>query len=44
MSLDRYRPRGQPQQKIRPEHRDRAAVVYLLSELRRGFYQFKGGF
>ena len=44
MSLDRYRPRGQSQEKIRAEHRDRAAVVYLLSELRRGFYQFKGGF
>ena len=22
----------------------RAALIYLLSELRRGFYQFKGGF
>jgi len=29
MSLDRYRPQGQPQQKIRPEHLDRAAVVYV---------------
>ena len=27
MSLGRYRPWGQPQEKIRPEHRDRAAVV-----------------
>jgi hypothetical protein len=30
--------------KIQGWHRDRLAVVYLLSELRRGFYQFKGGF
>ena len=30
--------------KIQDWHRDRLAVVYLLSELRRGFYQFKGGF
>jgi hypothetical protein len=30
--------------KIQPWHRDRLAVVYLLSELRREFYQFKGGF
>ena len=44
MSLGRYRLRGQPQEKIRPEHLDRAAVVYLLSELRREFYQFKSGF
>ncbi|HEX9539861.1 MAG TPA: recombinase family protein, partial [Streptosporangiaceae bacterium] len=29
MSLGRYRPWGQPQEKIRPEHRDRAAVVYV---------------
>ena len=43
MSLGRYRPWGQSQEKIRAEHRDRAAVVYLLSELRRRFYQFKGG-
>ena len=34
MSLARYRRQGQPQQKIGPEHLDRAAVVYLLSELR----------
>jgi hypothetical protein len=44
MSLARYRLLGQPQHKIRPEHLDRAAVVYLLPELRREFYQFKGGF
>ena len=44
MSLGRYRLQGQPQQKIRPEHLDRAAVVYLLSELGRDFSQFKGGF
>ena len=30
--------------KVQPWHRDRLAVVYLLSELRREFYQFKGGF
>ena len=30
--------------KITSSHRDRAAICYLLSELRRGFYQFKGGF
>ena len=29
MSLGRYRLRGQPQEKIRPEHLDRAAVVYV---------------
>ena len=29
MSLGRYRPWGQLQEKIRPEHRDRAAVVYV---------------
>jgi DNA invertase Pin-like site-specific DNA recombinase len=29
MSLGRYRLQGQPQQKIRPEHLDRAAVVYV---------------
>ena len=28
MSLASYRLRGQPQQKIRPEHLDRAAIVY----------------
>ncbi len=31
MSLAGYRLRGQPQQKIRPEHLDRAAVVLLGS-------------
>ena len=30
--------------KIQPWHRDRLAVVYLLSELRREFSQFKAGF
>ena len=44
MSLGRYRPWGQSPEKIRPEHQDRAAVVYLLSELRREFSQFKDGF
>ena len=34
MSLDRYRPGGRPQQKIRPEHLDRAAVVDVFSELK----------
>ena len=43
MSLAGYRLRGQPQQKIRPEHLDRAAVVYLLSELGGEFSQFRGG-
>ena len=43
MSLAGYRLRGQSQQKIRPEHLDRAAVVYLLSELGGEFSQFRGG-
>jgi hypothetical protein len=30
--------------KIQEWHRDRLAVVYLLSELRREFSQFKDGF
>jgi hypothetical protein len=30
--------------KITASHLSRAAVVYLLSELRRGFCQFKGGY
>ena len=34
MSLGRYRPWGQPQEKIRPEHRDRAAVVYVRQSSR----------
>ena len=34
MSLDRYRPGGQPQQKIRPEHLDRAAMVYVRQSTR----------
>ena len=29
MSLGKYRTQGQPQQKIRREHLDRAAVVYV---------------
>ena len=43
MSLASYRLQGRPQ-KIRPAHLDRAAIVYLLSELRREFSQFKDGF
>ena len=34
MGLDRYRPEGQPQQKIRPEHLDRAAIVYIRQSSR----------
>ena len=34
MSLAGYRLRGQPQQKIRPEHLDRAAVVYVRQSSR----------
>ena len=34
MSLGRYRPEGQPQQKIRPDHLDRAAVVYVRQSSR----------
>jgi DNA invertase Pin-like site-specific DNA recombinase len=34
MSLARYRMQGQPQQKIRPEHMDRAAVVYVRQSSR----------
>ena len=34
MSLARYRMQGQPQQKIRPEHLDRAAVVYVRQSSR----------
>jgi len=30
--------------KIQGWHRDRLAVIYLLSELRREFDQFTGGF
>jgi hypothetical protein len=37
-------PEGLPQLKIRPEHLALAAIVYLLSELRREFSQFKDGF
>ena len=35
MSLVRYRRQGAPQQKIRPEYLERAAVVYLLPGLQR---------
>ena len=34
MSLAGYRLQGQPQQKIRPEHLDRAAVVYVRQSTR----------
>ncbi len=34
MSLARYRLQGQPQQKIRSEHLDRAAVVYVRQSSR----------
>jgi DNA invertase Pin-like site-specific DNA recombinase len=34
MSLARYRRQGPPQQKIRPEHLDRAAVVYVRQSSR----------
>src|SRR5215813_3390388 len=34
VSLGRYRPWGQSQEKIRPEHRDRAAVVYVRQSSR----------
>ena len=34
MSLGKYRPQGQPQLKIRPEHLDRAAVVYVRQSTR----------
>ncbi len=34
MSLGRYRLQGQPQQKIRPEHLDRAAIVYVRQSTR----------
>ena len=34
MSLGRYRPWGQSQEKIRPEHQDRAAVVYVRQSSR----------
>ena len=38
------RPEGLPQLKIRPAHLALAAIVYLLSELRGEFSQFKDGF
>src|SRR5258707_13217853 len=34
MSLAGYRPWGQSQEKIRPEHRDRVAVVYVRQSSR----------
>src|SRR6266478_1207094 len=34
MSLGKYRTEGQPQQKVRPEHLDRAAVVYVRQSTR----------
>ena len=34
MSLGRYRLQGQPEQKIRPEHLDRAALVYVRQSTR----------
>ncbi len=34
MSMDRYRMQGLPAQKIRPEHLDRAAVVYVRQSSR----------
>jgi len=37
------RPEGLPQLKIGPGHLALPAIVYLLSELRREFSQFKGG-
>ena len=43
MSLARYLRQGQPQQKIRPEHLGRAAVVYQLSELTAGLRSSAGG-
>ena len=30
--------------KVTAAHLSKTALLYLLSELRRGFYQFKGGF
>ena len=34
MSLGRYRPWGQSQEKIHPEHRDRVAVIYVRQSSR----------
>ena len=34
MSLGKYRTEGQPQQKVRPEHLDRAAAVYVRQSTR----------
>src|SRR6266571_833111 len=44
MSVAARLPWEQAGSKVREWHRDRLAVVYQLSELRRGFCQFKGGF
>ena len=44
MSMTARLPWERAEGKIQPWYRDRLAAVYLLSELRRGFYQFKGGF
>ena len=33
----------QASSKVSAAHLRRSAYLYLLSELRRGFYQFKGG-
>ena len=41
-SLDRYRPGGQPQQKIRPEHLDRAAAVYVRQSSRQQVLEHTG--
>ena len=35
---------GAGTEKITAAHRRRDAIIYQLSELRREFYQFKGGF
>ena len=42
MSLARYRLRGEPQQKIRPEHLDRAAVVYVRQSSRQQVLEHYG--
>src|SRR5437588_4016565 len=34
VSLGKYRPEGQPQQKVRPEHLNRAAAVYVRQSTR----------
>ena len=42
MSLARYRRQGQPQQKIRPEQLDRAAVVYVRQSSRQQVLEHSG--